>query len=141
MAAMATPRIVEHRGVVEQICARLLEGPADAPTYLLLFRRTEERFVHRVAPAVAAPAHAGKKSVADAEAVPVVAAVLRPQVRVSRDTFLWSPHPNGNCQRSDDQIAGHPRQHRPIRDLPRVQVQHDRQVEPPLPLAGVLYVG
>ena len=73
---MAPGPIVEHFNVIEDIRPGQIPGFIYAFSDPFFFQRTEERFGHRIIPAVATPAHARRQVIGPVEALPVVTAVL-----------------------------------------------------------------
>ena len=73
---MAPGPVVEHFNVIEDIGPGQIPGFIDAFSDPLFFQRTEERFGHRIIPAVATPAHARCQVIGPTEPLPVVTAVL-----------------------------------------------------------------
>jgi len=67
--------VVEYFNVMEDIRLGQIPGFIDAFSDPFFFQRTEERFGHRIIPAVATPAHARRQIIGPAEALPVVTAV------------------------------------------------------------------
>jgi len=68
--------VVEHFNVIEDIRPGQIPGFIYAFSDPFFFQRTEERFGHRIIPAVATPAHARRQVIGPVEALPVVTAVL-----------------------------------------------------------------
>ena len=64
---MAPGPVVEHFNVIEDIGPGQIPGFIDAFSDALFFQRTEERFGHRIIPAVATPAHARDQVISPAE--------------------------------------------------------------------------
>lgn len=73
---MAPGPVVEHFNVIEDIGPGQIPGFIDTFSDPFFFQRTEERFDHRIIPAVATPAHARRQVIGPVEALPVVTAVL-----------------------------------------------------------------
>jgi len=73
--AVAPGPVIEDFNVIE-------DPPGPDPCFIyafsdpFFFQRTEERFGHRIIPAVATPAHARRQVIGPVEALPVVTAVL-----------------------------------------------------------------
>ena len=68
--------VIEDFNVIEDIRPGQIPGFIYAFSDPFFFQQTEERFGHRIIPAVATPAHARRKVIGPAEALPVVTAVL-----------------------------------------------------------------
>lgn len=68
--------VVEHFNVIEDIRPGQIPGFLYSLPDAFFFQRTEERFGHRVIPAVATSAHARGQVIGPAEALPVVTAIL-----------------------------------------------------------------
>jgi hypothetical protein len=68
--------VIEDFNVIEYIGPGQIPGFIDAFTDPFFFKRTEERFGHRIISAVATPAHTGCQIIGPTEPLPVVAAVL-----------------------------------------------------------------
>ncbi len=86
----------------------------------------------RVVVAVALGAHAGDQAVRVEQGAVFARAVLAAAVRVHDHAARPVPAEQGHAQRIADQHRGHAVGHGPAHDLARVQVEHRRQVQPPL---------
>ena len=116
--------IVKHLDIVEDIGFRQL------PRFVYLFANTfllqtaEEGFSYSIVPAVAMPAHAQLQVVGPTEALPVVAAVLRPLVRMHEHRLSGSTPPDRHQQGANHKRAAEAGLHRPADDLTREQVHY-----------------
>lgn len=69
------------------------------------FQRTEERFSHRIIPAVATPAHAQRQVFGPAEALPVVTAVLAVLIAMYDNLAVRFSTPHGHHQSVQREFA------------------------------------
>src|SRR5215469_16089283 len=95
---MTAPPVVEDLNVIKYVGPCLVAGGVDAIADTLLLEAAEEALRHRVVPAVAAPAHAGRELVVATEPHPVIAAVLGALVGVHDHRCLGMPVPDGHEQ-------------------------------------------
>lgn len=84
--------VVEQLNVIEDIRPGQIPGFIYAFSDTFFFQQTEERFGHRIIPAVATPIHARRQVIGPAEAQLVVAAVL-----TALDTLLRVKPLSGCC--------------------------------------------
>ena len=97
--------VVEHFNVIEDI------RPGQSPGFIyafsdpFFFQRTEERFGHRIIPAVATPAHARRQVIGPAEALPVVTAVLAALIAMYDNLAVRFSAPDRHHQRVERQFA------------------------------------
>ena len=75
------------------------------------------------------------------EALPVIATILRPLIRVHQDAILGLTSPDRHQQCVQDDLTGQRGLHGPANDFARAKIDDDRQVEPSLPSADVGYIG
>ncbi len=101
---MASAPVIEHFNLIEDIRAGQLARFVCPFSDALFFQRTEERFGHRIIPAVATPAHTGRQVIGAAEALPVITAVLAALVRMHDDLAVGFTSPYGHHQRIQRQF-------------------------------------
>lgn len=138
---MSPSAVVEDLDVLVDGCGGLVTRRPRAPVEELALERPEEALDDGVVEAVAAVAHAACDSVRAERASVVVARVLRPAVGVGDEARLGQSLPHRHRQRGQDEVRAHVVLHRPADDAPRVEVDDDGEVEPPLPRAHVRDVG
>ena len=97
--------VVEHFNVIEDIRPDQIPGFIYAFSDPFFFQRTEERFGHRIIPAVATPAHARRQVIGPAEALPVVTAVLATLIAVNDNLAVRFSTPHGHHQRVHREFA------------------------------------
>jgi hypothetical protein len=89
---LTTASIVEYVNVIEYVSTRLIASSVDSflESFLdsFLFQAAEARLRDCVVPTVSAATHASLEVMRDTEAIPGVAAVLRPLVRVNMNCSL-----------------------------------------------------
>ena len=91
---MAPGPVVEHLNVIEDIRPCQIPGFVYSLPDAFFFQRTEERFGHRIIPAVATTAHTRCQIIGPAETLPVVAAVLTSLIRMYDDLAIGLSPPH-----------------------------------------------
>lgn len=91
--------VVEHFNIIEDIGSGQIPGFVYSLPDAFFFQRIEERFGHRIIPAVATQAHARGQVIGSTEALPVVAAVLT-AVRMHDNLAVRFSSPHGHMSAS-----------------------------------------
>ena len=73
---MSSSWVVERLDVVRNVVRRNIPVPIDFLLYALFLEAAKKRFGDSIIPTIAPPAHAGLKTIVEAEAPPVIATVL-----------------------------------------------------------------
>lgn len=97
--------VVEHFNVIEDIRPGQIPGFIYAFSDSFFFQRTEERFCHRIIPAIATSAHARHQVNGPSEALLVVTAVLAALVRMYDYLTVWFTSPYRHHQRIQRQFS------------------------------------
>ncbi len=97
--------VVEHFNVIEDIRPGQIPGFVYSLPDTFFFQLTEERFGHRIIPAVATPAHAPSQVIGPAEVLPVVTAILATLITMCDDLTVWFSTPDGHHQRVERQFT------------------------------------
>src|SRR5882672_1563680 len=100
--------------------------------HTLVFQAVEETLAGGVVPAISFAAHRREHSIRDELLQKVVAAILAAAIRVMNQPRRRAPTEPRHAQRIDHQLLGHPLAHRPADNLPGVQIENYRQVQPTL---------
>src|SRR5450631_1095364 len=125
-------------GIVERIDVFRDPGASDRAIlvdpffYVLLLQTAEERFRNGIVPTISSTAHAQDQSIRSTEALPIVASVLRPLIRVDDDLLRTAP-PNCHQNGVKHKASADGRCDCPTNDLSREQIQDHRQVQPAFP--------
>ena len=129
---MAADSIVEYFDPFENVLPGFLAGPIALMMHVFRFQRMEEAFHHGIVPAVPAPTHARRQAVFGEQCAVGGGGVLRPAVRMMHHAVRWSSvfHGHGECRRG--QFLSQAAPHSPGNDPTRVEIKHDRQIEPAL---------
>ena len=119
---VASNSIVETLDVIEDV--RLGFSPSLVNPLLDLFalQITEERFSHRVIPAVTSTTHAWTQSVVFAPTVEFIAAKLAALIRMDDHRVFWPSAPHRHRQCIQYQAGLHARAHAPAHHRTRVQI-------------------
>ncbi len=102
---MAPGPVIEDFNVIEDIRPGQIPGFIYAFSDPFFFQRTEERFGHRIIPAVATQAHARRQVIGPVEALPVVTAVLAALIAMYDNLAVWFSAPDRHHQRVERQFA------------------------------------
>src|ERR1700674_1230130 len=98
--------------------------------HALVLQAVEKTFAGRVIPAISFAAHRREHSVRGELLLKIVAAILAAAIRVMNQPRRRAPTEPCHAQGVDHQLLGHPLAHRPAYDLPGVQIENDRQIQP-----------
>lgn len=97
--------VVGHFNVIEDICTGQITGFVYSLPDVFFFQCIEERFGHRIIPAVATSIHARSKAIRPAEAQPVFNAVLTTLNAMKDDLTIRFSTPVDHHQRIDCEFA------------------------------------
>lgn len=125
--------VVEDFNVIEDIGPGQIPGFIDTFSDPFFFQRTEERFDHRIIPAVATPAHARCQVIGPAEALPVVTAVLAALIAMYDNLAVRFSTPHGHHQSVQREFARESGLHRPANHVTGEEIDNHRQIQPALP--------
>lgn len=90
----------------------------------------EEAFGHRVIPAVPFAAHAADEAIPGQQILVQLTGILTALIGMDDQAGRWLTLLDGHAQGIANQLGGHAWRHGPADHLARVQVQHDRQIQP-----------
>ena len=138
---MAPGPVVEHFNVIEDIRPGQIPGFIYAFSDPFFFQRTEERFGHRIIPAVATPAHARRQVIGPAEALPVVTAVLAALIAMYDNLAVRFSTPHGHHQSVQREFARESGLHRPANHVTGEEIDNHRQIQPALLGADISNIG
>lgn len=129
---VATPGVIEHLNVVEDIGPGLTARRIDLSANALSLEQLEEALCDCVVMAVAAPAHAAHQVVIAQEALPVMAGELAALVGMHGDRRFGLAPPQSHQQSIEGQFGIDAVSHGPTDDMAREQIDHHAQIQPAL---------
>ena len=125
--------IIKHFHIVDDGgfdgCSGLLLGRVVEP---FVFHTAEHALHDRIVPTIAPPTHAADHLMPLEQRLIGLTRILTPAIRVMQESRRRVPSPNGHGQGGRHQRSLHGGRHGPAHNLPRKQIHHHREIEPPI---------